>query len=126
VRSAPEADRFHELRKRVKYHWYHTRLLRPLWPLLIRREAKAGDELSDLLGDEHDLSVFRGMLLREPHLLAGVELQAELFACIDRRRESLRREAIVLSRRLFAEKPKHFVRRYQRYWKVIAGPRAAN
>lgn len=28
----PSTENFHEWRKRVKYHWYHCRLLRRIWP----------------------------------------------------------------------------------------------
>lgn len=64
--AAPTTERLHEWRKRVKYHWYHVRLLQNVWPepmKVRRRELKV---LADLLGDDHDLAVLRQLLLSAP------------------------------------------------------------
>jgi CHAD domain-containing protein len=53
----PTVDELHEWRKRVKDLWYHQRLLRRLWTDAQRPMMTAADELSDLLGDDHDLSL---------------------------------------------------------------------
>jgi hypothetical protein len=37
---------------------------------------------------------------------------------LDRRRSGLQREALLLGRRVYAEKPKAFTRRLHRYWKA--------
>src|SRR6056297_791651 len=58
ARKTPTTEALHELRKRVKYHWYHMRLLRGLWPAVNKAWAKELDRLSDVLGDDHDLAVF--------------------------------------------------------------------
>lgn len=107
----PEA--FHEWRKRVKYHRYHTRLLRNVWkrPFQARREALK--TLSDYLGDEHDLAVFSQILVDERERFGAdrnVELTVDL---VNRRRAELRALARPLGAKLFAEKPKRLKRRWQ-------------
>jgi CHAD domain. len=65
----PEFERFHEWRKRIKYHRHHTRLLRRVWvgPMKSRRaELK---ELSDTIGHENDLAEF-GTMMHDERLFA--------------------------------------------------------
>ena len=58
----PSVESLHEWRKRVKYLWYHSRLLQPLWPGLMTAWQKELDRLGELLGDDHDLAVLAGVL----------------------------------------------------------------
>lgn len=114
----PSTESFHEWRKRVKYHRYHARLLRRIWPDMMNVQRDAGKELSDLLGDDHDLAVFRQTLLDDPDRFGRKsELQA-VIGLIDHRRGELQREAQPLGRRLFAEKPKRLASRLRSYWDV--------
>ena len=48
--SGATPEIFHDWRKRVKDHWYHSRLLQGFWPAGIRPHRKAVKELSELLG----------------------------------------------------------------------------
>ena len=57
VRRDPSPENVHEWRKRVKDLWYHLRLLRDSWPEVLGAVSDQAHELSDLLGDHHDLSV---------------------------------------------------------------------
>lgn len=119
MRSAydqPTDERFHEWRKRVKYHMYHTRLLRPLWPKVMAERARQLNRLSDLLGDDHDLAVFRKTIRSDPDAFGDVRRLQAMLGLLDRRRAELQTLARPLGRRLFAEKPKHHVRRLDGYW----------
>jgi hypothetical protein len=71
--------------------------------------------LSDLLGDEHDLAVFRARLLarREDFGPGRVEV---LVALADRRVDRLRQEADHQGARVYADKPKQLRRRMGVYW----------
>lgn len=51
------ADDFHELRKRVKDHWYHTRLT-----TASNARAELVEKLSDVLGEQHDLVITTGQI----------------------------------------------------------------
>ncbi len=110
----PEKERFHEWRKRVKYHRYHTRLLRSVWvgPMKARRsELKT---LSDVIGDEHDLAVFTETM-HDEQLFAPATREI-LDRVITDRRSQLQRQGRPVGERLFAESPDALVARTRQYW----------
>ena len=109
-------ENLHEWRKRTKDLWYHLRVLAPTSPGIMGGQAKDAHRLGDILGDDHDLAVLRERLGD----LAG-SITADLdpvFGLIDHRRDQLQQEALLLGRRLYAEKPGAFGRRVHRYWKA--------
>jgi CHAD domain-containing protein len=116
ARRDPSAEAIHEWRKRVKDLWYHLRILNPIWPELLGETADQAHALSELLGDHHDLAVLaedaRG---RADRFNSGTDLAA-LLAAIERRQAVLFEDALALGARLYAEKPKSFVDRMERYW----------
>ena len=89
----PTPERFHEWRKRVKYHWYHLRLLRELWPAPMKALAAEAKQLADLLGDDHDLAVLRETLVHERDDLGDQEEIDALLALAQRRQDQLRAQA---------------------------------
>lgn len=112
----PSKERFHEWRKRVKYHWYHTRLLRDLWPEMMKVHRKGLDELSDILGDDHDLAILKETLQTELKASKNPKEMGQIFDLIDRRRIQLQENAQPLGELLYAEKKKHLDRRFRCYW----------
>ncbi|WP_161570115.1 CHAD domain-containing protein [Salinigranum halophilum] len=112
--EGPEMERFHEWRKRVKYHRYHSRLLRNAWvgPMKARRsELKT---LSDLIGDEHDLAVFLETMESEERFDPATRESLE--QVIMARRSELQRKGRPIGERLFAEEPDELVERMRAYW----------
>lgn len=101
----PTAANFHEWRKRVKYYRYHTRLIAPAWPRVLRALHAEAHRLSDLLGDDHDLAVLREALVASDTPGRPVEHSA-LLALLDRRSSELRAWSLSLGRRLFRLAPK--------------------
>jgi CHAD domain-containing protein len=112
----PTPERFHEWRKRVKYHWYHQRLLRELWPAPMKALAAESKQLADILGDDHDLAVLQETLVQEHDALGEQDEIDALVALAERRQDQLRAQAQTLGWRLFAEKPKLFCRRLHACW----------
>ncbi len=113
VRAEPTDEAIHEWRKAVKDLWYHQRLLRDSWPPVLAAAADEAHELSDLLGDHHDLSV----------LAATVRGRADdqrdrLLTLIGRRQDELLETALPLGARLYAEKPSRFAARLEAYWRA--------
>ncbi len=81
----------------------------------VRRLAVRADELSELLGEEHDLAVF-GAWLSEHGRDAGVSrgTRRRLRKRIVRRRRKLRLRALRGGQRLYRRKPRAFLRRVTR------------
>lgn len=115
--TEPTDDRLHEWRKRAKDLWYHLRILQDAWPAVLGQAAEEAHRLSELLGDDHDLAVLRGMAEQDGEVEDPGERE-ELLDLIERRRAQLRQEAAELGRRLYAEKPKAFAARFRGYWQV--------
>jgi CHAD domain-containing protein len=117
VREEATDEAVHEWRKRVKDLWYQLRLVRNAWPEVLDEVADQAHDLSDLLGDHHDLAVLRDDALERRDLLADGELE-KLLASVSERQDQLADEALVLGERLYAEKPKGFVERVRSYWQA--------
>ncbi len=116
VRTNPTPEGFHEWRKRVKYHWYHIRLVEHAWPDGLHGRRTALKALSDILGDDHDLLVLLHTLEHEPGLCPIETDRDRLSRLIHLRKDELQNEAIAIGRRLYAEKAGAFTRRIRTYW----------
>lgn len=116
--AEPSSGRFHEWRKRTKYHWYHCRLLQEMWPPVMKARRDEADRLADLLGNAHDLSVFQKTLAGEADSFGNLETTEAILGLAYQRRESLRGEAKPLGERLFAEKPGHLGGSWGTYWET--------
>jgi CHAD domain-containing protein len=116
ARKDPSADVFHEWRKRAKDHWYHSRLLSPIWPDLLDTHVKIAEDLGELLGLHHDLSVFREAT---QDAAGGDGDAAAIFLDeLARRREAeVAAECFAIGARLLAEEPAALSRRWRAYWK---------
>ena len=114
----PNPENVHEWRKRVKDLWYHLRLLRDSWPEVLGAVSDQAHELSDLLGDHHDLSVLVADLQNRPELAGGTRESAAIVGLIEVRQEELLEAAIPIGERLYADPPKAFVERLGAYWRA--------
>ncbi|MHA6347478.1 CHAD domain-containing protein [Roseivivax sp. CAU 1761] len=102
-----DAEHLHEWRKRVKYHWYHLRLLSGAETGPIEGREIAADRLSDLLGDHHDLTELAPRLAHAP---LGEEAGLVLAGLIDQERARIEEEAFAMGHGLFAAKPKALIK----------------
>ncbi|MEM9234267.1 MAG: CHAD domain-containing protein [Pseudomonadota bacterium] len=116
ARRTRDAEDIHEWRKWAKYHWLHTRLLRHAWPEGLELRSAHLDQLTDDLGEHHDLSVLYDLLT---HLLVeGEAVDTFLEASVKARLVILEARALDRGEDLFAEEPKVFARRCGAYWSV--------
>ncbi len=115
VRDDPTPEAVHDWRKRVKDLWYHLRLLRDMWPEALKGAADQAHELSELLGDHHDLTVLAEEIRAGAN---GDRDAAALLELTERRQGELLEAAIPLGERLYAEKPKQFSARLSAYWRA--------
>jgi CHAD domain-containing protein len=116
ARAEPTTEAFHEWRKRVKHHRYHNALLRDIWPAVFKERRKAVKELTDLIGDDHDLAVLRRRLLDEPELLENQEKRNAVLELVNARQRELRVWGLLAGQRLFTDKPKDWKRRVETLW----------
>ena len=106
VRRNSTVAGFHEWRKRVKDHWYHLRLLEETWTEETRSYERGLKELETCLGDDHNLAVLRERIAASENAADLVSL----LTVIDARETLLRDRAVRLGQRLYARKPREFVR----------------
>jgi CHAD domain-containing protein len=113
-------ETWHEFRKSAKALGYQLRVLRPVWPELLEVLLEETDQLTDKLGDEHDLAVLRGRFLAEPYnpseTQGTADMRRNFIDSLDRRRRKLQLEAYRIAGRIYAEKPRQFERRICCYW----------
>ena len=113
----PSDETVHEWRKRVKDMWYALRLLGEVWPPVIRPMADQAHELSEFLGDHHDLGEVRiAIESGDTGLLPKAE--AELLGHVRARQAELHAGAIALGRRLYAERPGRYAARLESLWQA--------
>jgi CHAD domain-containing protein len=105
----------HEWRKQAKYLRSQAKILRPLWPDMMTFVADQGHELSDLLGDDHDLAVLCEIVRQELADSVDRRERQALRGLVADRRRTLQKHAFELGGRLYAEKPKAFARRMRHY-----------
>jgi CHAD domain-containing protein len=109
----PGGEILHEWRKRAKDLWYHLRILRDASPTALADRVELADELSNELGDWHDLAVLREDLLGRE---LPAPLRPALLAAIAARQAELASAAFELGERLYAEWPKAFRREMRGGW----------
>lgn len=115
--GSPTVEEMHEWRKRVKYLWYHYRLLRMAWPRVFRAYKKETKVLADHLGDYHDLA-----LLMDKMESYGEELPEEarrvLAAIAEGHKHKLLEDSRKQGALVYTEPPKAFAKRMKG---VLAG-----
>jgi len=107
----PQPENFHAWRKRVKDLWYQLRILQPLNRVVLEKIAADAEVLGELLGREHD---FHFLLARLDNESGDEALRDELMQLqnlIRKRGKRLRRDALELGRRFYAESSKAFAKR---------------
>jgi CHAD domain-containing protein len=122
--AAERDEDLHEWRKGVQHHWRQMQLLTPCWPSELSARADAARSLSQMLGDDHDISLLI-RLISTPTMMFGTpeETAAFLKRC-RRRHRALRKEARKQGERLFAERARSFAGRIETYWQIAAGDAA--
>lgn len=116
ARESATAEDFHEWRKRVKYHWYHCRLLQNLWKPLMKARSEEAKHLAELLGEDHDAALLDQLLEQNGHEFPDQAEVAAFRGMIAKAQKRIRKEAFLLGERLFAGKPKHLSRQFGSWW----------
>lgn len=113
-RGASDED-FHTWRKGVQQHWRHMQLLSRAWPDALTARASEAKALSQLLGEDHDLSVLMAFARTHAQALPPSGLAA-LEAQVHEMQTHLRQLAMVHGDRLFVEPADDLIDRLSAYW----------
>lgn len=111
----PADESFHDWRKSAQQHWRHMQLLTRGWPEEFAARADEAKELSQLLGEDHDLSVLASFARAHAQDLPETAVAALQTQCSTSQQE-LRRLAELRGNRLFAETSKALRDRLAGYW----------
>jgi CHAD domain-containing protein len=111
---------WHDWRRRAKDLRYALELLHPAAPAILTGAAEAAKQLTDHLGEDHDLAV----LLEAARESGSLAPDDPAIACLDRmvgtRRTGLQAQARTLGACLYAESPAAFTRRLRAYWRAAS------
>lgn len=118
ARKDTTPDTLHEWRKRVKDHWYHCDLMEGVWPAMVRPLSGVAHELSEYLGDDHDLAVLLDLARGDAAAFGSAEDLQAFTGLVNQRRAMLQRKAFAAGRRLYAEQPDRFADRWGKYCRV--------
>lgn len=105
ARKNPTPDLLHDFRKRVKDHWYHTRLLEEAAPDFAAERLENLRSLEQLLGDAHNLHLLGGVLDTKPKQ----PLLRDALRLVNAHEKELEERALQVARNLYAERPKLLV-----------------
>ena len=109
-------EAFHKWRIRVKNLFYELELLEPVWPKRMDKMTARLSKLQDKIGCDHDIAVLKGLLRKTPKRFGGTEAVERLIRCLDGKSRKLRQAAEPLGEKIFAKKPRRFVRKLGRRW----------
>jgi hypothetical protein len=110
----PTDENFHELRKAVQWHWRQMALLGRAWPDEFAVRVNAARELSQLLGDDHDLTLLVAAVSAATDM-SDEQKESAIDLC-RRQQQILRAKAEFRVKRLFSEKTQTFIARVAAYW----------
>ncbi|MGB3202844.1 MAG: CHAD domain-containing protein [Nodosilinea sp.] len=112
-------EAFHDWRKRVKDLWHCTCLLKPLWPPVMDAFDSETYQLTQILGDGHDIAALRHFLLNHPAEVTVEEVSLQvLLPLMKHRQHRLHQQANELGQKLYCEDPAAFTHRMASYWKI--------
>jgi CHAD domain-containing protein len=118
VKKHPRPESYHDWRKRVKEHWYHTRLLENLRTEVMQAHENSLKQLESWLGTDHNLVVLSDCIIAEPRFY-GEEHQIELvMKLIKTYQKDVRDKSVHLGERIYNERPRQFARRMKSLWQA--------
>jgi CHAD domain-containing protein len=100
-----DTEHLHELRKRAKDLWHAGQIARPASPKKLRKLSRRAHDLSDVVGEDHDLAVLLDAARARERALAPGEREM-LASLVGARRGELQRGALERARKLYARKPR--------------------
>jgi CHAD domain-containing protein len=109
---------FHQWRKAVKVVRYHNRLLRRIWPPAMKPVRGSLDDLSSLLGEDHDLAMVSECLLKGRRMGLDFRHVKAAMRLIDLAHRESRASAKIKGALLFDQKPGAWLRQVEQQWRI--------
>lgn len=113
--ESPTDTLLHVWRKRAKYLRHQIEALNVLDPLNLQALEDHLAQLTDHLGDDHDLAVLTGRLEADPSLIEGIEIEP-ILSLIGEHRHELQEQAHQLGSAIYADASAAFLERMSRLW----------
>jgi CHAD domain-containing protein len=117
----PTAENLHALRKRVKDHWYHVRLLDGVWRGSAEHREKTLGELQEWLGDDHNLTVLQTAIEADPGEFGGKRIVTTVLELISKARKDLRDPSLKAAAKIYSEKPRVLAEKVRDAWETWRG-----
>jgi CHAD domain-containing protein len=118
AKDDPSDDNLHTWRKRVKDLLYESKMLAPVRPWFFQRFERQADELSELLGEDHDLAVLRQFLVADQSGACCAGSIETILPVLDERRHFLQSAAFSQAPAMLGEDSHEFGDRIHAYWKA--------
>ncbi len=115
VVDSPTDTLLHVWRKRAKYLRHQVEALNVLDPVRLLRYELELEQLTDLLGDDHDLAVLLARFASDPALIEGIDVEPVLDA-IGAKRHELQAKSIDLGRDFFRDPSTDFLAYIESVW----------
>jgi CHAD domain-containing protein len=116
VRDDSADEAWHEWRKRTKTYGYVLRLLHDARKPVLEAMREEVDELSELLGDDHDLAMFDAALADQKTNWGPAAAVRALRRLIKPHRKRLQRASKRAGAIVFADRPSDVARRLDAWW----------
>lgn len=114
----PGGETLHEWRKTVQAHWRHMLLLSEAWPEYFAARSNSAKELSEWLGEDHDLAVLIDFVSNGDGSVIGSGNAEAIAAMAAGRQRQLRQRAFQKGAYLYAADAKELANTVQRYWSL--------
>lgn len=117
ARQERTATAIHEWRKRVKDLWYHAQIVEPVWPDLMDAHIAMLHDLSDLLGDHHDICALAALVAENPGRFGRITAQ-RIAAVVAHRLREIESEIFEKGPFAYAQPPRAWSGSIVRYWQA--------
>ncbi|MGO8698619.1 MAG: CHAD domain-containing protein [Limisphaerales bacterium] len=114
ARRNPTAQNLHQARKKAKWLGYGFELIEGTHPKKVSQWRRSAEELTDALGDDHDLFMVLTALRQAHRAVPGRDFQ-RLARRIARKRAQRQKKALKIAKILYRAKPRAFGQQVDHY-----------